>query len=70
VWLGFELAFVFMFYIETKNTPLEEIAKHFDGEAALVGGEAATEKGQIIENEIHEKEGAHVTEENVGGRGL
>jgi hypothetical protein len=56
VWLAFELAFVYFFYIETRNTPLEEIAKHFDGDAALVGGQAATEKGRILEHEIHEKE--------------
>ncbi len=31
VWLGFELAIVYFFYVETRNTPLEEIAKHFDG---------------------------------------
>ncbi|KAJ4298828.1 hypothetical protein N0V90_004070 [Kalmusia sp. IMI 367209] len=68
VWLAFELVVVYFFYIETKNTPLEEIARHFDGDAALVGGAAATEKGRIIENEIHEKEktGATVTEEHVG----
>jgi hypothetical protein len=42
VWLAVELAVVWKFYIETKNTPLEEIAKHFDGHDALVGGGAAT----------------------------
>lgn len=66
VWLGFELAFVFIFYIETKNTPLEEICKHFDGDAALVGGADASEKGRVIEAEIHEKRATEVTEESVG----
>jgi hypothetical protein len=70
VWLAFELIFVYFFYIETKNTPLEEIAKHFDGDAALVGGTAGTEKGRIIEAEIHEKEhkdaAVHVQEERAG----
>ena len=67
VWLFVELIVVYFFYIETKNTPLEEIARHFDGDAAAVGGAAATEKGRMIENEIHEKEKtATVTEESVG----
>jgi hypothetical protein len=64
VWLAVELVVVYFFYIETKNTPLEEIARHFDGDAALVGGNAATEKGRIIEQEIHEKEAA-ITETQV-----
>ncbi|KAF2429937.1 hypothetical protein EJ08DRAFT_697961 [Tothia fuscella] len=42
VWLAIELVVVWKFYIETRNTPLEEIAKHFDGQDALVGGAAAT----------------------------
>ncbi|KAF2795075.1 hexose transporter protein [Melanomma pulvis-pyrius CBS 109.77] len=68
VWLAAELIFVWFYYIETRNTPLEEIAKHFDGDAALVGGSAATEKGRILEHEIHEREqkSAGVHEENVG----
>ncbi|KAF2735850.1 hexose transporter protein [Polyplosphaeria fusca] len=70
VWLAAELVFVFFFYIETRNTPLEEIAKHFDGDAALVGGAAATEKGRILEHDIHEKEHkeavSEVREEHVG----
>ncbi|KAI9733121.1 MAG: hypothetical protein M1834_003668 [Cirrosporium novae-zelandiae] len=51
-WLAFELVFVWKFYIETRNTPLEEIAKHFDGEDALVGGEAATTKAKIVAAKI------------------
>jgi len=42
VWLAVELLVVWKYYIETRHTPLEEIAKHFDGEDALVGGAAAT----------------------------
>jgi len=53
VWLAVELTVVWFYYIETKNTPLEEIAKHFDGEAALVGGHAATEKGRVLAEEMH-----------------
>ena len=56
IWLLFELFVVWKFYIETKDTPLEEIAKYFDGEKAIVGGAAATEKAldlnKVAENEI------------------
>lgn len=47
-WLAVELVVVYFFYIEVRNTPLEEIAKHFDGEDAIVGGAAATEKGHEL----------------------
>ncbi|ORY17454.1 general substrate transporter [Clohesyomyces aquaticus] len=70
VWLAAELAFVYVFYIETRNTPLEEIVRHFDGDAALLGGAAATQKGRILEQEIQEKEHknatTHVQEHSVG----
>jgi len=52
VWLAFELAVVWKFYIETRNTPLEEIVKHFDGESAVLGGNAATEKSRALAAEI------------------
>jgi len=42
IWLAIELVVVWWFYIETRNTPLEEIAKHFDGDEALVGGATST----------------------------
>jgi hypothetical protein len=42
---------VYFFYIETRNTPLEEIVKHFDGEQAVLGGGAATEKGLRLASE-------------------
>jgi sugar porter (SP) family MFS transporter len=51
VWLGFELAVVYFFFVETKNTPLEEIAKFFDGEDAIIGGAAATDKGLQLARE-------------------
>lgn len=35
VWLAVELVVVYVFYIETRYTPLEEIAKHFDGEVSI-----------------------------------
>lgn len=51
-WLGVELAVVWFFYIETKNTPLEEIAKHFDGDNAVVAGGAASHKGAALAAEM------------------
>ncbi|KAF7937715.1 uncharacterized protein EAE97_007511 [Botrytis byssoidea] len=78
VWLTFELFVVWKFYIETRNTPLEEIVKHFDGDNALVGGQAATEKARVIAAEhdlqlgaetsnggLDEKSAAHHTEERI-----
>ena len=50
IWIALEAAFVWYFYVETKNTPLEEIARHFDGDQALVGGSAATAKGRDLDN--------------------
>lgn len=52
IWLAFELAVVWKFYIETRNTPLEEIVKHFDGDGAVLGGMAATEKSRALAAEI------------------
>jgi len=51
-WLAFELFIVWKFYIETRNTPLEEIVKHFDGESAILGGQVATEKSRQLAAEI------------------
>jgi len=57
VWLAFELLIVYLFYIETQNTALEEIVKYFDGEEALLGGTVATEKARtlLVENGIDHK---------------
>lgn len=35
-WIGFELAFVYFFYVETKGPTLEELARVFDGDDAQV----------------------------------
>jgi len=35
IWIAIELVVVYFFYIETRYTPLEEIAKHFDGEVCF-----------------------------------
>ena len=47
-----ELAVVYFFYIETRYTPLEEIAKHFDGEDAIVGGATATLHAKELAMEV------------------
>jgi hypothetical protein len=47
-WLAVEFVVVYLFYIETRNTPLEEIVKYFDGEQALLGGDLATEKARTL----------------------
>ncbi|CBF80355.1 hypothetical protein AN8347.2 [Aspergillus nidulans FGSC A4] len=64
VWLLFELFVVWKYYVETKNTPLEEIVKFFDGDQAVLGGAAATEK-------IHElvTVQARSAEETLGEKG-
>lgn len=51
IWLAVELTVVYFFYVETRNTPLEEMAKHFDGADAVIGGAAATEKGLQLARE-------------------
>ena len=56
VWLAIELVVVWFFYIETRNTPLEEIARYFDGETAMVGGAAATEKARELTETLHVEE--------------
>lgn len=66
VWLAFELGVVYFFYVETQNTPLEEIVKHFDGEDALLGGTLATERARqlLVEEGKNEKHGTvHVERE-------
>jgi hypothetical protein len=37
-WLAVIFTVIYFMWVETKNTPLEEIAKFFDGDDALVGG--------------------------------
>ena len=57
VWLLFELFIVYKFFIETRNTPLEEIAKHFDGDGAIIGGTANIDKSFQIALEIEKAAG-------------
>jgi len=70
-WLAFEFLVVYFYYIETRNTPLEEIVKYFDGEQALLGGDLATEKArQILVEEGVDRKAANVQhfELNESGR--
>ncbi|KAJ5724824.1 hexose transporter protein [Penicillium malachiteum] len=54
VFLVFEIFIVWKFYIETKGIPLEEIVKKFDGDRAVLGGGAASEKIQQLTEEARE----------------
>ncbi|TAQ83433.1 hypothetical protein B7494_g8240 [Chlorociboria aeruginascens] len=69
IWLCFELFIVWKFYIETRNTPLEEIVKHFDGEGAILGGVAATEKSRQLANELAIDEPLDIGIENEAQKG-
>ena len=60
-WLLVEIVVVFKYYVETKQTVLEEIAKIFDGETAIVGGAAATEKVRHITEHDEDVEAEGVT---------
>jgi len=48
-WLAFEFGFVYFFFVETRYTPLEEIAKYFDGEDAQVSTLAQGDDSGIAE---------------------
>jgi sugar porter (SP) family MFS transporter len=67
VWLAFETFVVWFFFVETRNTPLEEIVKHFDGEHALLGGDVATEKARVLlqEEGIAAEKGTNVAHHEV-----
>lgn len=53
VFLVFEIFVVWKYYIETKEIPLEEIVKMFDGDRAILGGAAATDKAnQLIADNV------------------
>jgi sugar porter (SP) family MFS transporter len=60
-WLVFELAFVYIFIIETKGRSLEETAALFDGEQAEAAVVAHAVHGGEIREE-YEKEGAYTPE--------
>jgi MFS family permease len=53
VFLVFEIFVVWKYYIETKEIPLEEIVKKFDGDRAILGGAVATEKvNQLVADNV------------------
>lgn len=51
VWIAFELFVVWKWFIETKNTALEEIAQYFDGNNAMIGGGAASAKARHLQGD-------------------
>ena len=55
IWDAFEVFVVWKYYIETKQTPLEEIARFFDGDAAIIGGAVANEKSRVLAAEHDNK---------------
>lgn len=61
------MAVVYFFYIETRNTPLEEIAKHFDGDKAIIGGGAATDKALQLAAEAGLDDTVRMRTENQTG---
>ena len=46
---------VYFLWVETKNTPLEEIAKYFDGDDAKVGGTASTGVAAVVLEQMRAK---------------
>ncbi|CAJ0546942.1 Ff.00g015690.m01.CDS01 [Fusarium sp. VM40] len=64
VFLGFEVYIIYFFLIETRYTPMEEIAKYFDGDDVVDVGEVARadmkERGVAV-NEVETK-GARAVE--------
>lgn len=50
VWLAFEACVIFKWYVETKRVNLEEIARIFDGDQAIVGGGIDSEKAAALED--------------------
>jgi hypothetical protein len=61
VFLGFEVYIIYFFLIETRYTPMEEIAQYFDGDDAVDVGEVARadmkDRGILVE----EEKGPHAT---------
>jgi hypothetical protein len=57
-WIGFELAFVYFNYIETKGPTLEELAKVIDGDQAQV---AHVDIVQVEKKLVMERENAENT---------
>ena len=58
VFLAFEVVIIYFFIVETRYTPLEEIAKFFDGDDAIDIADIAN--AEVRENKL--KDGARVEE--------
>jgi hypothetical protein len=62
IWIFIELLFVYFFYVETRGPTLEELAKIFDGDDAVVAHvdlQQVEKEIQITETEsIHYRERA------------
>lgn len=52
VWIAVELVVVYFFYIETRYTPLEEIAKHFDGEVSITLDDPLSKYSNISQDAV------------------
>lgn len=70
VFLVFEIAIVYLFIVETRYTPLEEINKFFDGDSAVDVAEIANADMKNF-NVNHEDKGdvAHLENTAVGAGG-
>lgn len=67
VFLAFEVGIIYFFLVETRYTPLEEIAKYFDGDDVVDVGELANAEAKeagVIDNE---KDKVGVTATQVEG---
>ncbi|KAL7275939.1 hypothetical protein RUND412_001096 [Rhizina undulata] len=52
VWIFVELIVVYFFYVETKGPTLEEIAKIFDGDDAVVAHVHIKETGEVVHSDL------------------
>ncbi|KAL1641717.1 hypothetical protein SLS61_009991 [Didymella pomorum] len=70
VFLAFEIAVVYFYIVETRYTPMEEIAKFFDGDDAVDVGEAAVAdmKERGLGAGISEKRAGSVEQVEVVGK--
>lgn len=64
MFLAFEVGVIYFCIVETRYTPMEEIAKFFDGEDGIDVGEAALADMKERGNGVYEKDGsvAHIEE--------
>jgi len=65
VFIVFEVVIIYFFIVETRYTPLEEIAKFFDGEDAVDIAEITNSEVKEIGGHTKEKEGTTTQVEHV-----